>query len=149
MDAPRVAPGEAITAAWANTLAAAVDAAARASPGAGLHRDAGTILIAGLGRAYSLDALITAVHGPTNPGEPTLPSALTYTAEVLGRGGTIMEAAVGELIGRPHTHDRGGDRLKLIPARVGDPCRLWRMPDGRTLLELITEELYVEGPCDP
>lgn len=83
------------------------------------------------------------VAGPAGADE--VASAIRYDVKVVG----IDEVATGleARIGRP-----AGGSARLIPARVGDPCYVLRVPDGdggfQSFLWAMTETLS-PGLCEP
>lgn len=118
-----VAKGQPIRAEDFNALASAVNALSSGTGGAG-GIDARELFAQGFGfvlrgrvKAHRLTGGATAALG--------FPENVRYDVQLVGRQAVLED--VRPDVGSPV---RAGQRVKIVPAQIGDACLVARMPDG-------------------
>jgi len=120
MPIPLVARGQPIRAEDFNALAGAINALMEVGGGADarqLFAQGFGFVIRGLVAAHRLTGDATAALG--------FPADVRYDVQLVGRSALIED--VRPDIGSPV---RAGQRVKIVPAQIGDECFVIRFPDG-------------------
>ena len=140
---PRVQQGKVASAAWLNQLRDAVEAVANINAGPGLFLTKGPtgmlLALASIGNDFKPAVIVAAPPGPDQPA-----SSIRYDVRVVGsdRVETGLEARIFRMV---------SGQARLIPARVGDPCRVLSVANGdgtfTTYLCAMTEMLAT-ATCD-
>lgn len=143
VNVPTFQAGRPVSAAALNALRAAALSGANisAGPGISITQTPMGIVIAALS---SFEEFKRGVIVAAPAGADEIASAIRYDVKVVGID--AVETGLEARIGRP-----AGGNVRLIPARVGDPCYVLRVPDGdggfQSFLWAMTETLS-PGFCD-
>lgn len=142
---PPVQQGKVASAAWLNQLRDAVAAVANLTTGPGINLTKGPMGLL-LALASSADDFRPAVIKAAPPGPDQTAESIRYDIRLVGSDAveTGLEARLGRMV---------SGRARLVPALVGDPCRVLSVPNGdgtfTTFLWAMTETLATATCDDP